>query len=104
MFCAFEARPMILRLYGSANVFHPRDTEWSEKLALFPSMVGSRQVFEMKVDLVQTSCGFGVPLFDYKADRDNLTAWASNKGDEAIEAYWKEKNQRSLDGKPTGIF
>jgi hypothetical protein len=104
MFCAFEARPMILRLYGSANVFHPRDTEWSEKLALFPRMVGSRQVFEMKVDLVQTSCGFGVPLFDYKADRDNLTAWATNKGDEGIEAYWKEKNQRSMDGKPTGIF
>ncbi len=104
MFCAFEARPMILRLYGSATVFHPRDPQWSEKLSLFPELPGSRQVFEMTVDLVQTSCGFAVPLFDYKEDRDNLTKWAENKGEEGIEAYWQEKNQLSLDGKPTGIL
>lgn len=104
MFCAFEARPMILRLYGSAKVFHPRDLEWPDKLALFPNMAGSRQIFEMNVDLVQTSCGFGVPLFDYQADRDNLTKWAENKGEEGIENYWQEKNQLSMDGKPTGIF
>lgn len=104
MFCAFEDRPMILRLYGSATVFHPRDTEWPEKLALFPTMVGSRQVFEMTVDLVQTSCGFGVPLFDYVEDRDNLTNWAVNKGEEGVENYWKEKNQLSMDGKRTGIL
>jgi hypothetical protein len=103
MFCAFEDRPMILRLYGSAKVFHPRDPEWSEKLAHFPKMAGSRQVFEMNVDLVQTSCGFGVPLFDYVEDRDNLTKWAENKGEDGIENYWKEKNQLSMDGKPTGI-
>jgi Pyridoxamine 5'-phosphate oxidase len=103
MFCDFNDRPMILRLYGSANVFHPRDPQWSEKRALFPEMVGSRQVFEMSVDLVQTSCGFGVPLFEYQADRDNLTTWAVNKGEEGVENYWKEKNQLSMDGKPTGI-
>jgi hypothetical protein len=96
MFCDFNDRPMILRLYGSAKVFHSRDPQWAEKLALFPNIAGSRQV--------QTSCGFGVPLFDYVEDRDNLTTWASNKGDEGIKKYWEEKNQQSMDGKPTGIF
>jgi hypothetical protein len=104
MFCDFNDRPMILRLYGTAEVIHTKDAAWSEKAALFPELPGSRQIFEMTVDLVQTSCGFGVPLFDYVEDRDNLTQWATNKGDEGIHTYWEEKNQRSLDGKPTGIF
>jgi Pyridoxamine 5'-phosphate oxidase len=103
MFCDVNDRPMILRLYGTANVFHHRDAAWLEKAALFPNLPGSRQIFELTVDLVQTSCGFGVPLFDYVADRDNLTKWAENKGDEGVAAYWQEKNVKSLDGKPTGI-
>jgi hypothetical protein len=104
MFCAFEDQPKILRLYGSAKVFHSRDREWPEKLAYFPKLAGSRQVFEMDVDLVQTSCGFGVPLFEYVEDRDTLTVWATNKGEEGLETYWKERNQLSMDGKPTGII
>jgi hypothetical protein len=103
MFCAFEDSPMILRLYGTADVIHTKDAAWTEKTALFPERAGSRQIFELKVDLVQTSCGFGVPLFDYQGDRDNLTAWATNKGEEGIQKYWGEKNQVSMDGKPTGI-
>jgi hypothetical protein len=104
MFCDFNDRPMILRLYGTAEVTHTKDAAWSGKAALFPALPGSRQIFEMNVDLVQTSCGFGVPLFDYQGDRDNLTQWATNKGDEGIHRYWEEKNQLSMDGKPTGIF
>jgi hypothetical protein len=103
MFCDFKDRPMILRLYGTAEVIHTNDSAWSEKAALFPDLPGSRQVFEMTVDLVQTSCGFGVPLFDYVRDRDTLTKWAENKGDEGIATYWQEKNTKSIDGKPTGL-
>jgi Pyridoxamine 5'-phosphate oxidase len=103
MFCDFNDRPMILRLYGSADVIHTSDAAWSEKAALFPDLPGSRQIFEMTVDLVQTSCGFAVPLFDYGGDRDNLIKWAENKGDEGIAAYWQEKNMKSIDGKPTGM-
>jgi hypothetical protein len=104
MFCDFNDRPMILRLYGTAEVTHTNDAAWSAKAALFPDLPGSRQIFELTIDLVQTSCGFGVPLFDYAGDRDNLTKWAENKGDEGIAAYWQEKNVKSLDGKPTGIL
>jgi hypothetical protein len=63
MFCAFEGLPLILRLYGTARVIHPRDAEWAELYALFPPLPGARQIFDLSVDLVQTSCGQAVPLY-----------------------------------------
>lgn len=104
MFCAFEGDPLILRLYGHAQVFHPRDAEWDSLITLFPALPGARQIIDMSIDLVQTSCGFGVPFFEFKADREQLEEWAEKKGPEGIRKYWEEKNQISLDGKPTGII
>lgn len=103
MFCAFEGDPLILRLYGHARAFHPRDTEWNSLITLFPAIPGARQIIDVSVDLVQTSCGFGVPLFEFKSDRDQLKEWAEKKGPEGIRKYWEEKNHTSLEGKPTGI-
>lgn len=104
MFCAFEGAPLILRLYGHARVFHPRDAEWDSLATLFPPLPGARQIIDMSIDMVQTSCGFGVPFFDFKADREQLEEWAEKKGPEGIRKYWEEKNQMSLDGRPTGII
>jgi predicted pyridoxine 5'-phosphate oxidase superfamily flavin-nucleotide-binding protein len=104
MFCAFEGKPLILRLYGYAKVYHDRDSQWADLISLFPHFVGARQVIEVEIDLVQTSCGFGVPRFDFVEQRDLLTNWAEKKGSEGLKTYWKEKNQISLDGKPTKIF
>lgn len=104
MFCAMEGTPMILRLYGHATVFHPRDDEWNTLAAMFPPIAGARQTIAMDIDLVQTSCGMGVPYFDYAGDRQLLTEWAEKKGDAGLQQYWSDKNQVSLDGKPTGIF
>ena len=104
MFCAFESNPLILRLYGEAEVYHPRDPEWKDYIGLFTALGGSRQVFKLHVDLVQTSCGFGVPLFDYKEDRKLMHTWAEKKGEGGIRDYWDEKNRLSLDGQPTHIF
>ena len=104
MFCALEGTPMILRLYGHAQTFHPRDSQWNTCAALFPSIPGTRQFIEMDIDLVQTSCGMGVPCFDYTGDRQLLNEWAEKKGDAGLQQYWTDKNQASLDGKPTGIF
>lgn len=102
MFCAFEGDPLILRLYGHARIFHPRDAEWDSLITFFPAIPGARQIIDMSVDLVQTSCGFGVPFFEFKAERDQLEKWAEKKGPEGIRQYWEEKNRISLDGKPTG--
>ena len=103
MFCAFEGDPLILRLYGHARIFHPYDAEWDSLLPLFPPIPGARQIVDMAVDMAQTSCGFGVPLFEFKAERDQLEKWAMKKGPEGIRQYWAENNRISLDGKDTGI-
>ena len=103
MFCAFEGDPMILRLYGNAKVIHPRDPEWETLSARLPPLPGARQIFDLTIDLVQSSCGMAVPLFDYVEDRDQLNAWAEKKGDAAVRQYWRDKNRTSLDGLPTHI-
>lgn len=97
MFCAFEGKPLILRLYGQAKIYHTKDQEYGQFIDLFPPVLGSRQIIELDVDLVQTSCGFGVPLMDFKEERTLLDAWGQNKGPEGIKEYWKEKNSVSID-------
>lgn len=103
MFAAFEGNPMILRLYGNAKVIHKNDAEWNKAYALFNPIPGARQIFDLEVDLVQTSCGMAVPVFDYLNDRELLKNWAVKKGDDGIKEYWLEKNQMSIDGSPTHI-
>jgi hypothetical protein len=104
MFCSFDKKPLILRLYGSAKVVHPRDYRWEEMSRLFDEFIGVRQFFEMSVDLVQTSCGYAVPFYKYQGERDSLLKWANNRGPDGIKEYWKEANQVSLDGKTTNIL
>lgn len=104
MFSSFEGKPMILRLYGSAKAIHRYDPEWDELHALFDPVPGARQIFDLTVDMVQTSCGMGVPFFDHVAERDDLNKWAVRKGEQGIKEYWEMKNQVSIDGKPTNIM
>jgi hypothetical protein len=104
MFCAFSGDPLILRLYGTANVIHQGDAEWSKLISLFPSLPGARQIFDVAIDLVQTSCGFGVPFYTYEGERELLTNWAKKKGEAGVRQYWKDKNQLSLDGIPTQVI
>ena len=103
MFCSFEGDPKILRLYGNAKVIHHSDKEYETLVSLFDDTLGARQIFDFSVDLVQSSCGFGVPLFDYVADRDLLQNWAIKKGEDGIKEYW-QKNTTSLDGCDTNIL
>lgn len=107
MFCAVEGPPLIMRLYGQGSVIHRDSAEYADLLAkLFDNdpPLGARQMVRLDFDLVQTSCGYRVPLFDYKEERPQLDAWAKSKGVDGIEAYWREKNQKSLDGFPSGLF
>jgi len=104
MFCAFEGKPVILRLYGNAKAYYPRDQEWQNYAQHFELLPGTRQIFVMNIDLVQTSCGMGIPLFNYKNQRSALIEWAEERGKLGVEEYWHKKNQLSIDGMPTGIF
>ena len=40
MFCSFEGKPLILRVYGKARAIHARDEEWAEWSALFTEYPG----------------------------------------------------------------
>ena len=104
MWCAFDGSPMILRAYGNAVVIYPRDPGWDELAPLFPALPGSRQIFDVTVDLVLRSCGMGVPFFEFRGPREALRQWAEKIGDRGIKKFWQENNQVSLDGKPTGIL
>jgi len=104
MFNSFDKAPMILKLYGEATVVHAKDERWEAMSSLFPEYIGARQFFEMKVELVLTSCGFGVPQYKYIGERNLLLKWAENKGREGMKVYWSEKNVETLNGTKTNIL
>ncbi|MBS1802760.1 MAG: pyridoxamine 5'-phosphate oxidase family protein [Acidobacteria bacterium] len=106
MFCAFEGAPMILRFYGTAKVLPRRSAEYLELLdSAFGGVEppGARQIVVLSVDRVQTSCGYGVPLFDYVGERETLKRWAMSKGEAGLKEYRQQKNAQSIDGLPTGL-
>jgi pyridoxamine 5'-phosphate oxidase-like protein len=103
MWCSFTTRPQILRCFGVARTLHPGDGGWDELASLFPPHRSARQIFDLDVDLVQTSCGYAVPFMEYKGERDTMQKWVDARSDAEIRAYWPERNARTLDGKPTGV-
>lgn len=106
MFCAFDESPSILRLYGCGTSL-PRNTPGYITLlaSAFDNHepLGARQIVRIDIDLVQTSCGYGVPLFEYAGQRSTLRRWAEQKGETGLEEYRRQKNATSLDGLPTGL-
>jgi hypothetical protein len=103
MFVAFEGQPLILRLFGKGRVVLPEDPEWAGLRPHFPELPGVRQIVVAEIYQVQTSCGFGVPLFTYEGQREKLPKWSEGKGEDGLERYHQERNAVSLDGLPTPI-
>lgn len=103
MFCSFTQSPRILRLYGKGNTVLPESEHWRELYPLFPPLPGARQIIMVEIERVQTSCGFGVPLYEYQGQRDTLVNWANKKGKQGLESYRSLKNQVSIDGLATPL-
>jgi hypothetical protein len=103
MFCAFEGPPKILRLYGRGKTILPGDAEWQELSKQFAILPATRQIIVADIFKVKSSCGFGVPFYNYTGERDHAIKWAENKGEDGLEEYKKEKNVVSIDGLPTPI-
>ncbi|HEY9697099.1 MAG TPA: pyridoxamine 5'-phosphate oxidase family protein [Trichocoleus sp.] len=103
MFCAFAGKPLILRLYGQGKTILPNAPEWNDLSALFPAIPGTRQIILAEIDRVQTSCGTGVPLYDYQEQREEIVHWAEQKGEQGLKDYWQLKNRVSVDGLPTPL-
>ena len=100
MFCNFEQPALILRIYGRGRAVLPQDEGWDALAARFTLLPGTRQIFVIDVESVQTSCGWGVPFMRVEGERDTLTRYHA----QADPAEWEAKTAsrtRSIDGLPT---
>jgi len=104
MFCSFEEEPLIVKLIGNAKVIHKNDKEWQELSLELPQIEGARQIFDLDIKIVLTTCGKAVPFFEYRGEREDLTNYWKKAGKEGLEAYWEKKNQKSLNGLETNII
>ena len=103
MFTSFDKKPLILRVYGEVKTIHRLDKDWDILSSYFPPSDASRQIFDLSISLVQTSCGYAVPFYDFKGERDILKKFNVKAGKKGIQKYWKENNAKSLDGIITNI-
>ncbi len=100
MFCAFEGPPRIVRVHGHGDVLALDDPRAAAVLEEVPAYPGSRSVIRVAVERISTSCGYAVPLMDYRGERPTLVEWADRKGPAGVAAYHAEKNAESIDGLP----
>ena len=100
MFCAFEGAPNIVRLHGTGRYVALQDAEFASYRGLFADHPGARGIVVVDVQRVSDSCGYAVPLMTHDGDRDLLTRWADNRGDDGLTAYRATKNATSIDGLP----
>ncbi len=100
MMCAFEGPPKIFRFHGYAVAHEIGSPEFTELSSHFGDLTGARSVIVVDLIRIGDSCGYSVPLYEYKGDRDGLMKWAAKKGAGGIKDYHAEKNRQSLDGMP----
>ncbi len=82
MWNSFDEDPLILRAYGTGKVINKSDANFeSARAAYFPEIDSQRlrQIFDIDVELVQTSCGYGVPIMTYQGDRPRMKEWTDNQ-------------------------
>jgi Pyridoxamine 5'-phosphate oxidase len=102
MFCSFTNKPLILRLYGHGEVISPNTAQWDNLITKFTDFPGKRQIISIQLESVQTSCGYGVPIYELKEERSTLLDWSVKKGVDGVRAYQIENNHTSIDGMVIG--
>jgi len=85
MFCSFGPNPLILRIYGTANVIYPHHDTWTQSIEQFSQKTNARNMFEVQIESVQTSCGFGVPIYEFDSQRQKLLV---KKDQDMLLKYW----------------
>lgn len=100
MFCNFQQPALILRIYGRGRAVLPQDAGWNELASQFTLMPGTRQIFDIAVESVQTSCGWGVPFMTLEGERDTLKK-AHRQSDPSQWEAKMAKRTSSIDGLPT---
>lgn len=103
MMCAFEGPPNIHRFHGRGEALLKGTPPYDALIGQFGELPGTRSIIRIAVDRISDSCGYSVPLYDYKGDRDGLIKWARKKGDAGIKDYQLDNNARSVDGIPSHL-
>jgi len=98
MFCAFDGPPKIVRLHGQGEAILPGDKDFDSISKEFPQRRGVRSYVRIYVNRISDSCGYSVPVYEFKKDRDVLDKWVDAKTDEQLEKYRLAKNAQSIDG------
>lgn len=100
MFCSFTGRPMTLRLHGRGTALETGDAEFEQLLPLFPAQPGIRSIIKLSIQRIADSCGWSVPEYEYKGQRDQLTRYTEQVGTERLREGQLASNMKSLDGLP----
>ena len=100
MICAFDGPPKIFRFYGTGSVIESHCDRFADLLADFPAQPSARNIIEVSVDRIIDSCGYGVPLYDFKKHRDSFDNYYASKSEAEVAEYRKNRNATSLDGLP----
>ncbi len=100
MFNSYTRNALIMRLYGTGKSHTPKSPRFAELMELYAPAPGVRQIFTIKIDNLQTSCGYGVPIYEDVTERKTLAKWADKKGEQGLKDYFEESNRISIDGLP----
>ncbi len=106
MWCAFEGPPNIVRVHGRGEPVFRDDPRWADLLRHFPAVDprphGLRAVILVTAELVRDTCGYAVPLMDYREDRTLHARRFAREDDASLDAYFqrKERIATSIDGLP----
>lgn len=98
MFCAFDGPPKIVRLHGTGEVVTPEHPDFETLSTHFPKRLGVRAYIRITTTRISDSCGYAVPLYDFKQDRDVLDKYSEAKGEDGLKEYRANKNAQSIDG------
>lgn len=100
MFCAFNGPPKIVRLQGQGQLVLPTHPDFDKLESMFQPHAGTRAFIRIHVTRIADSCGYAVPQYEFKQDRDVLNKWTASKTPEELQTYRNQKNQFSLDNLP----
>ena len=97
MFCAFVGAPKIVRLHGHGEIIEPKHDEFEQLRAILPFKIGIRSFVKVHLTRISDSCGYGVPLYEFRGHRSQLDDWVEHKGEESLVQYRLKFNSQSVD-------
>jgi len=104
MWCAFDGPPTIVRVHGRGDVVLRDDPRWAGLVPRFGDADGPglRAVIVVTAERISDSCGFAVPLMEYREERTLHPEFFGRKDEAQFAEYCeaKEFNRVSIDGLP----